>query len=135
MLLPTGNYSRGLSEGRWQFGGKLIATKQFDDGRYAVHANLGYEYHHYRKDDGSQRRNLWSGSVAGEVELLNGLFGVADFGVATTEDKSTNDIKAYAMGGFRYELCGFSDIYAGVKFALSRPEDDLTVLYGLLFKF
>lgn len=69
VIMPTGKCNNGLSEGRWQFGSTLIATKEFADGAYALHANLGYEYHHYREDDGSQRRNLWSGSIAGEAEI------------------------------------------------------------------
>ena len=43
VIMPTGKYSAGLSEGRWQFGSTLIATKEFADGAYALHANLGYE--------------------------------------------------------------------------------------------
>lgn len=135
VIMPTGKYSDGLSDGRWQFGSTLIATKEFDDGKYALHANLGYEYHHYREDDGSQRKNLWSGSIAGEVEVVKGLFAVADFGLATNPDKSSNDLPIYGLTGLRYELNDHLDINTGVKFGLTRPETDLTALYGLLLKF
>ena len=135
LILPTGKYSNGLSEGRWQFGGTLIASKEFADGKYALHANLGYEYHHYREDDGSQRRNLWSGSVAGEVELMKGLFVVADFGLATNPDKGSNDLPVYALTGARYEINDHLDVNAGIKVGLTKAEDDLTALYGLVLKF
>lgn len=135
VIMPTGKYSNGLSEGRWQFGSTLIATKEFADGAYALHANLGYEYHHYREDDGSQRRNLWSGSIAGEAEVTKGLFAVADFGLATNPDKTSNELPVYALTGLRYEINDHLDIDAGIKLGLTRPETDITALYGLVLKF
>jgi hypothetical protein len=135
VIVPTGKYSAGLSEGRWQFGSTLIATKEFEDGKYALHANLGYEYHHYREDDGSQRRNLWSGSIAGEAEVAKGLFAVADFGLATNPDKTSNELPVYALTGLRYELSDNLDIDAGIKFGLTKPETDVTAVYGLVLKF
>lgn len=135
ILMPTGKYSNGLSEGRWQLGGTLIATKEFDDGKYALHANFGYEYHHYREDDGSQRRNLWAGSIAGEAEVAKGLFAVADFGLATNPDKSSKELPVYALTGLRYEINEHLDIDTGIKFGLTKPETDVTALYGLVLKF
>lgn len=137
VLIPTGRYNVGLSEGRWQPGVTLIATREFDDGNYALHANLGYEYHHYRTEEmrDGNRNNLWSGSLAGEARLLPGLIGVADFGLATTQDKGTDTLTSYALTGLRYEVNEHLDLDAGVKFGLTRPEDDLAVLYGLVLKF
>jgi len=137
VIIPTGKYSAGLSEGRWQFGGNLIATKEFDDGKYALHANLGYEHHSYRTDEisAATRSNLWSGSIAGEMEVAKGLFAVADFGVATTADRSTSQLSACVLSGARYEINNHLDINAGVKLGLTRPEDDLTALYGIVLKF
>lgn len=135
LLMPTGRYSKGLSEGRWQFGTTLIATKEFDDGKYALHANIGYEYHHRREDDSSLRNNIWSGSIAGEAEVIKDLFALTDFGIATTEERGTDDLAAYAMVGARYEMNDHLDIYGGVKFGLSKAEDDLAVLYGIMLKF
>lgn len=137
LIMPTGSYRKGLSEGRWQYGATLIATKEFDDGKYALHANVGYEHHEYRtaEEKAENRSNLWSGSVAGEAEVLKGLFAVADFGVATNQDKTSNDLPVYALTGLRYELGEHLDIDAGVKFGLTRPEADVTALYGLVLKF
>lgn len=137
LILPTGKYSAGLSEGRWQLGGALIASKEFEDGKYALHANLGYEYHDYRSDEAraTTRKNLWSGSIAGEAEVAKGLFAVADFGIATTSDKSTSDLSAYALTGARYEINDHLDVNAGIKFGLTKPEDDLALLYGVVLKF
>lgn len=135
IIMPTGKYSNGLSEGRWQFGGTLIATKEFEDGKYALHANFGYEHHDYRVDADLQRKNLFSGSIAGEAEVAKGLFAVADFGLATNPDKSSNDLPVYALTGLRYEINDHLDIDAGIKFGLTKPETDVTALYGLVLKF
>lgn len=137
LILPTGKYSNGLSEGRWQPGVTLIATKEFEDGKYALHANLGYEHHSYRTDEAREttRSDFWSGSIAGEAEVMKGLFVVADFGLATAADKGTKDLAAYALTGARFEINDCLDINAGVKAGLTGPEDDLSVLYGLVLKF
>lgn len=137
VVIPTGKYSSGLSEGRWQFGGTLIATREFEEGKYALHANVGYEHHDYRTADqrASDRSSFWSGSIAGEAKVSKGLFAVADFGLSTTADKSTDELTAYALTGARYELNDYLDLNAGIKFGLSTPEDDIAALYGVVLKF
>jgi len=137
IILPTGNYSAGLSEGRWQFGTTLIATKRYEDGKYALHANAGYEHHDYRSDEARQsnRSDIWSGSIAGEAEIVKGLFLVADFGLATNTDKASNNPPVYALTGARYEVNDLLDVNAGIKLGLTRPEDDVAFLYGLVLKF
>lgn len=137
IIMPTGNYGAGLSEGRWQPGTTLIATKEFDEGKYALHANLGYE-HHFNPDDeamNSTRTNIWSGSLAGEARLMKGLVAVIDFGLATNTDKESNNLPVYVLTGARYEINGHMDINAGVKQGLTKAEDDISVLYGLVLKF
>lgn len=135
ILIPTGKYSAGLSEGRWQSGGTLITTKEFAEGRYALHANLGYEYRNCRLDDGSQRKHIWSGSLAGEALIAEGLVAVADFGLSSNPDKTSYELPVYALTGLRYAINDHLDINAGVKFGLTRPETDVTALYGLVLKF
>lgn len=137
IIMPTGKYSAGLSEGRWQFGTTLIATKEFDDGKYALHANLGYEHHDYRtgKIRESTRSDLWSGSLAGEAEVAKGLVVVADLGLATNTDNTSTELPVYILTGARYGINEHLDVNAGVKFGLTKPEDDITALYGLVLKF
>jgi len=137
VIMPSGRYGAGLSKGRWQFGTTLIATREFDEGAYALHANLGYEHHGYRNDEvrESTRGNLWSGSIAGEAKLMKGLTAVLDFGVATNPDKGSNDLPVYALAGARYEINDHLDANAGVKLGLTSPEEDVSVLYGLVLKF
>lgn len=137
VILPTGKYSAGLSEGRWQFGSTLIATKEFQDGKYALHANLGYEHHSHRTDEAkaANRSDIWSGSIAAEAKAMDKLTVVADFGLATPVDKGTSEVPAYTLIGARYELTENLDLNAGVKLGLTKPEDDVSVLYGAVLKF
>jgi len=137
VIMPTGEYCDGLSEGRLQFGTTLIGTREFAEGNYAVHANLGYEHHEYRSSEAreSSRSNLWSGSIAGEAKVMQGLTAVLDFGLATTADKSTSQLSACVLTGARYEIDDHLDIHAGVKLGLTKPEDDVSILYGLALNF
>ena len=137
VIMPTGEYREGLSEGRWQFGTTLITTREFEDGTYVLHVNLGYEHHDYRDDDArdSSRSDLWYGSIAGEAEVAKGMFAVAELGLATTADKSYSQLSACALAGARYEINEHLDINAGIKLGLTKPEDDVSILYGLVLKF
>ncbi|QEM70096.1 transporter [Geobacter sp. FeAm09] len=137
ILLPTGKYSTGLSDGRWGFGGALIATREFAEGKYLLHANLGYEHHGFRTDiqRDENRSDLWSGSLAGEAQVMKGLTLVADLGLSTAQDKATSELCSYGLVGARYEVLPFLDVDAGVKVGLTAPEDDLALLYGVVLKF
>lgn len=137
VILPTGKYSAGLSDGRWQFGGALIATREFLDGAYALHANLGYENHTYRlaEQNDELRNHFWSGSIAGETQVMKGLTAVVDFGMATNPERRSNEPLVYALTGARYAIDDHLEINAGVKLGLTKPEDDLSILYGLILKF
>jgi hypothetical protein len=137
LVIPTGSYNKGLSEGHWHAGGIVIATKEFADGKYAMHANFGYEHHSYRTMSvrSTTCGDLWSGSIAGEAEVAKGLFAVADFGLATNPDKTSNELPVYALTGLRYEINDHLDIDAGIKFGLTKPATDVTALYGLVLKF
>jgi hypothetical protein len=133
VIIPTGKSD--LTENLWQYGATLIATKEFEDGKYALHANLGYEHHTYNGDVIGVRSNLWSGSVAGEMEVAKGLFAVADVGLATNPEEGSDDMPVYALAGARYEINDHFEVNAGVKLGLTKPEDDLSVLYGLVMRF
>lgn len=133
LTFPTGK--TGLSDEHLQYAVTLIAGREFADGTYALHANIGYEYHSYVTEDIAGRHNLWSGSVAGEMKLLKGLTGIVDFGLSTNPDKGSNVPPVYALSGVRYEISEHLDINAGVKLGLTKPEDDLSLRYGLVLKF
>lgn len=137
LVAPTGRYSQGLSEGHWHGGCTLIASKEFADGAYALHANLGYEHHRYRTHAirSTTHGNLWTGSIAGEAEVTKGLVVVTDLGFGSNPDKGDHELPVYALTGARYEINDLLDINAGVKFGLTSPETDITALYGVVLKF
>lgn len=137
IIIPTGKDSDGRSEGRWQPGTVLIASKEFRDGMYALHANLGYEHHFYRTDEAraANRSGIWSASVAGEARVLKRITVVADFGFATTADRSTAEHSAYALLGANCEISNLLALNSGVRLGLTRPENDVGILYGLTLKF
>lgn len=133
LALPTGK--TGLSDEHLQYTAVLIASREFDNGTYALHANLVYEYHSYLSTDVAGRRNLWSGSVAGEAKLIKGLTGILDFGLAANPDKGSGTPLVYGLTGARYEVSEHLDVNAGIKVGLTKPEDDLAILYGMVLKF
>lgn len=133
LVLPTGKST--MTEDQVQYTTALIATKEFSDGAYALHANVGYEFHTYKDSNEGLRRNLLSASIAGEAETVKGLFAVADIGIAAHEEKGNSRHPAYALTGLRYEANDSLDFSTGVKFGLNRTEDDLSVIYGLTLKF
>ncbi len=135
-ILPTGKHRAGTSERHWQYGATQIATKEFYEGKYALHANFGFGYHDYHSVETREttRSNFWSGSIAGEAKVLKGVTAVLDFGVATNPDKRSNGLPAYALVGVRYEINDLLDINGGAKLGLTKPENDIEVLYGLTLK-
>lgn len=133
VVLPSGKSS--LTEDHVQYTAALITTREFNDGAYALHANIGYEFHTYKDSNEGLRRNLWSASIAGEAETVKGLFAVADFGVAGHKEKGNSRHPAYALTGLRYEIHDNLDCSTGVKFGLNKTEDELSVVYGLTLKF
>lgn len=137
ITMPTGKYSAGLSEGRWQYGGTLIASREFDEGNYALHSNLGYGRHDYRTDEAKScnRSDIWFGSIAGEAKIFKGLTAVAELGLSTTQDSTTSELTSFTQVGARYELNEHMDIDTGLKLGLTKPEDDLTVHLGVISKF
>ncbi len=134
LTLPTGKDS--LSDGHVQYCATLIASKEFADGKYALHANLGYEHHRYHAHARAiSHSNLWAGSIAAEAEVVDGLVVVADVGVATNPHKGQHELPVYALTGARYEINKLLDINAGIRFGLTSPETDVTALYGIVLKF
>ena len=137
LLLPTGRSSEGLSDGRPGYSLAIIATREFAQGKIAINANLGYERHNYR-DKASQDANrctIYTGSIAAEAELADGLKLGLDAGLATNADRTSNTPLGYALAGATYELAKAIEVYAGGRFGLTRPEADLAALFGAKLKF
>ncbi len=137
VILPTGKTSAGLSDGHAGFAVALLATGEFAEGKLLLHANAGYVSHNY-KDVAVQNfshEDLFNASIACEAEVAEGLKLGIDTGLATSTDKSSNTLPAYALTGVKYEMSKHLEAYAGVKFGLDKPEADVTALFGAVLKF
>lgn len=137
VILPAGKESEGLSDGKSGYTAALLATREFNDGKLALHANAGYERHNYKAaaTRDSSRQDIFTFSVACEAEAAEGLRIAADTGLATNPDRASSTPPAYALVGVKYEFNKTLEGYAGVKIGLTKPEDDITGLFGITLKF
>lgn len=137
LILPSGKEKDGLSDGRIGLTTWLIATKEFSEGKYAVHANAGYERHNYKDDavDTSCRSDVFAYSLAGEAEVADGLKLQTECGILTNPDDTSNTPLVFVTAGGTYEITKIIEVYAGVKLGLTSPEDDATALFGFKLKF
>lgn len=137
VILPTGKESEGLSDGKFGFTAALLATKEFAEGKYLLHANTGYERHNYEDADvkDTTRQDIFTFSIAAEAEVADGLVLALDMGLATSDDKESDIPPAYTLVGAKYEITEMLEGYAGVKFGITSPEDDVTALFGAVFTF
>jgi len=137
LIIPTGNTSEGLSDGKLGYTTALLASKEFNEGRFVLLANAGYERHNYKDATvkNQTRHDIYTFSVACEAEIAAGLKLAADTGLATNADRASDTPPAYALIGAKYELSKSLEGYAGLKFGLTTPEADLTALFGAVLKF
>lgn len=137
LILPTGKTSEGLSDGKFGFTTALLVTREFNEGKFVLHANAGYERHNYKdepvKDE--TRHDIFTVSIAAEAEIAEGLKLAADTGIATNADRASDTPPVFALIGAKYEITKMLEGYAGIKFGLTSPEDDVTALFGTVFKF
>jgi len=134
ITFPTGDYGRSLGAGRPAYGATLISTVEFKP--VAIHANAGYTHQKYTAADKDyNRENLWNLSLAGAVEVMNGLQLVAEVGAATNGDRASTVWPAFMTGGVIYSAFDYMDLSMGVKGGLNSPETDIALLTGITFKF
>ena len=137
IILPTGKSSEGLSDRKFGYAAFLLATKEFHEGKYALHANAGYGRHNF-KDDAvrdANRPDIFSFSIACEAEIAERLQLAAEMKIATNADKTSDTPHAFAIFGAKYELSKSLEGYAGVKAGLTTPEADVAALLGIVLKF
>jgi hypothetical protein len=128
--IPTGDAEKGLGAGRPTYHLLFIATKQMKPWEFDM--NVGYLYN---ENTVGERRNIWSVSFDGQVEVVKDLKLVFDVGVATNPDSSSNTPPAYILGGLIWSLRENLDIGLGVKGGLTRPETDISVRGGITWRF
>ncbi len=130
VIIPTGDYDKGLSNGRISYGGFFILTKEVKP--VNIHFNLGY-YRNESKDE--QRRDIWHASLAGEYEVTEHLKIVGNVGIETNPDLAYKTDPAFALVGFIYSFRDSFSFDMGYKYGLNKPEPDNTFLLGFTFKF
>jgi len=135
LTLPTGNEARRLGNGRPSYGLTLIATQKWE--RSFLHFNLEYARNAFEleADRESNRRGIWSGSIAVGAEVMKELTMVANVGAETNGDKVSDTWPAFLLGGFIYSVTENLDVDLGIKKGLNRPETDLAVLAGAAWRF
>jgi len=135
VTLPSGNEDKGLGSGKVGFGATLIATQEFDP--FAVHLNLGYFHARFKQweDQVANRSDIWSASIAGTAEVMEGLRLAANVGLETNPDKTSDTPPAFALAGAIYSLTGYLDLDLGVKVGLTKPETDVSLLAGVAVRF
>jgi len=137
VILPTGSSSEGLSDEKFGFAAALIATREFYEGKFALHANADYGRHNF-KDDAvrdATRPDFFTFLIACEAEAAAGLKLAAEMGIATNSNKADNTPHVYGTVGAKYELSRMLEGYAGIKTGLTAPEADLAALLGIVLKF
>lgn len=117
------------------YGAALVVSKECEP--FAVHLNIGYTYNDYNRAEvrDASRSSSMSYSLAGTYEVIKNLKLVADIGAATNEDKASNDMQVFGLGGIMYSLSKNADLSTGLKVGLTKPEADLTGLVGVTLKF
>jgi hypothetical protein len=152
--LPTGDEERGLGAGRMGYSLLLLATYAWvelcspheplshegDFARetksplrgWAFDLNLGYKRNENKLDE---REDIWHASLATRVEAVKDFNVVADIGIETNPEKSSNTHPAFILGGIIYSISENLDVDLGIKGGLNKPETDYSILAGITFRF
>ncbi|MBP1749463.1 MAG: hypothetical protein H6Q52_2002 [Deltaproteobacteria bacterium] len=132
---PSGNTDKVLGAGKVGYGAMLIASQEFDP--FAVHLNLGYSHAEYElpEDREANRQDIWHASVAGTAEVMEGMQLVANVGLETNADKTSDTPPVFFIVGAIYSLTDYLDLDLGFKVGLTKPETDFAVLPGVAIRF
>jgi len=133
--IPTGNERKGFGSGEVSPGLTLIATHEGDFG--SLHANAGYSRNNYKNenDDAASRNDLWHASFAAELNMTDNLRSVANIGIETNEDITSDTHPVFLIGGLIYSASDNLDLDIGLKCGLNEAETDTALLAGLAARF
>lgn len=129
LTFPTGDDSRGLGGGEPTYGLFLIASREFDS--LGLHANAGYVRN---ENDLGEQFNHWHGSVAVTAPLGKKIQAVANAAFDHNHDPADATPLSAVLGGFIVNVAGGLDFDLGMKFGMSRPETDYTLLSGIAWR-
>lgn len=130
ILLPTGDDSKGLGNGKVNYSFFFIGTKELEP--WAFHLNLGYKRHQNGVDE---RVDIWHASLASELKLTKNLKAVANIGTERNPDPSSDRHPAFILGGLIYSLTEKINLDLGANLGLNRADNYYSILAGIAFKF
>ncbi len=130
LIIPIGDHEKGLGAGKVGYTAFLIATKEIEP--WAFHANLGYKRNESTED---LRSDIWHASVAVVRTLTKSLKLVADIGMETNQEKELTTDPAFILAGAVYSIKEHVDLDLGVKYGLTKPETNYSVLAGITVRF
>lgn len=133
--LPTGNDQKGLGNGK--VSGDMVLISTYEGKLGALHGNVGYYHNAFRldRDKLACRSDIWQASLAAELNMTTQLCLVADVGVKTNQNKSSDTAPVFLIGGLIYSINDKLDLDVGVKDGLNKAETDSTVMAGMALKF
>ncbi|MCF8383029.1 MAG: transporter [Chlorobium sp.] len=133
--IPTGDEQQGFGSGEFSPGITLIATHEGDFG--ALHANVGYSRNNYKNDDDDavSSDDIWHASIAAELNMTDRLRTVANIGVETGEEITSDTHPVFLVGGLIYSVSENLDLDIGLKCGLNDAETDSALLAGLAARF
>lgn len=130
LTLPTGEDEKGLGTGKVSYSLFSIMSKEIDP--WGFHLNLGYIRNENTLDE---EKDIWHASIASTFTVTEDLTAVANLGVESNTDKIDSTAPAFFLAGVIYALSEEFDIDCGIKYGISDPETDYTVLAGITWKF
>ncbi len=127
--IPIGDDGKGLGSGKVGYTTFLIITKEMEP--WAFHVNLGYKRNENTENN---RCDLWHASLAVVRTLTENLKLVADLGVDRNEDKQLSTDPVFILGGVVYSVKDTIDLDLGLKYGLTEPATNYSLLAGLTMR-
>lgn len=130
LRIPTGNQEKGLGAGLTGYQAFLIGSKEVAP--WAFHMNIGYIGNENKADE---EKNIWHASLAVTYDIIKNLKIVGNIGIERNADKTEASDPAFLIGGVIYSVSERFDIDLGVKYGLTAPETDWSLMAGMTFRF
>lgn len=127
---PTGDNEKGLGAGKVGYSLLLFITKEIKP--LSIDVNLGYKRNENKLDE---REDIWHASLSPRFEVAKGINVVADIGMETNPDKSSDTHPVFLLGGIIYSISKHLDMDIGLKGGLNKPETDYSILAGITFRY
>jgi len=124
ILVPSGNASRGLGQGKWSFHGVLAA--QGSTGQWTLIGNLGY----VQDPVAGERSSLWYVTAAAVWQPADRLRFSAEAAAYTPPDLARTTWQAVARIGAIVSITSWLDVDAGYQFRLNHAAPVQVLLAG-----